>query len=429
LSTHKSITRDRFIKVFELESLVDIDEWLLSLPKELGVFLNVKGSVIKFERKASDRVKLKLAEHFDDWITDVMSRLTRVSEYAVKAEINRIPSILGGGYTDFFKMNIKKEERKFVLLQLTGSNQFTTKSDYGDKTYTTFTVNKEVKERVTDFQPDLIEEAKKSIVEHEVYQRNGKRYHYVSPAGRNISRSVRTSEKDFHIKLINLLIDVVPVENYSYSILAPTKKQNIVHVSSPRKMCVMCGNTFRPDFESNWEIKYLSMSNVYVCEECNPNLKKTIQEEKAKRSQYNSNLRNEESTKSRIKKFFGLFLMLFLGVASLLAFGLPLIAFYISSIVIAILAILEVSLLIKWNLTSNEMKKMKTEESFRKNKVLYSVKRYDGNLLEKRFIPEFCQRCRWFNNDDLKCHVDEEVGEIYNEFNVNGEKECFELRN
>ncbi len=426
LSTHKSITRNRFIKVFELETLVDIDDWLLSLPKELGVFLNIKSDDIRFERKASDKVKLKLAEHFDDWITEVMSKLTRVDESAVRREINRIPSILGGGYTDFFKMNIKKAERKFLILQLTGSNQFTTKSDYGDKTYTTFTVNTEVKKGVSDFQPDIIEKAKKSVVESEVYQRNGRRYHYVSPAGRNISRSIRTSEKDFQIRLKNLLIDVVPVENYSYSILAPTKKQNIVHVTSPRKMCVMCGNTFRPDLESNWEIKYLSMSNVYICEECNPNLKKTIQEEKAKRSQYNSNLNNKESIKSKIKKIFGLILMLFLVVAALLVFGLPLLPFYISSIVIAIL---EVSLLIKWNLTSNEMKKMKTEESIRKNEALNSVKRYDGNLLEKRFIPEFCQRCRWFNNDDLKCHVDEEVGEIYNEFNVNGEKECFEPRN
>ena len=68
LSTHKSITRNRFVKVFELEALVDIDDWLLNLPKELGVFLNVKSDVIKFERKASDKAKLKLAEHFDDWI-------------------------------------------------------------------------------------------------------------------------------------------------------------------------------------------------------------------------------------------------------------------------------------------------------------------------------------------------------------------------
>ena len=83
LSTYKSITRSRFIKVFELEALVDIDEWLLSLPKELGVFLNVKDDVIMLEKKASSKVKLRLAEHFDDWISDLMNNLTKVDKSAV----------------------------------------------------------------------------------------------------------------------------------------------------------------------------------------------------------------------------------------------------------------------------------------------------------------------------------------------------------
>lgn len=419
LSTHKSITRNRFVKVFELEALVDIDDWLLNLPKELGVFLNVKSDVIKFERKASDKAKLKLAEHFDDWITDLMNELTKIDESAVSKEIRRIPSILGEGYHDFFKMDIKKEKRKFLILHLTGENQFTTKSDYGDRTYTPFTVYKDVKKSVSDFQPDIIEKAKKSVIQSEIYQRNGRRYHYISPAGRHISRLIRTSEKDFQISLKNLLIDIVPVENFSYSILAPSQKQNILRIYSPRKMCVKCGKIFTPLMWDRWEIKYLSTNKVYVCEECNPNLKKIIVEEKVSRSLYHLNKNKIESKKSKIRIFSIVNLILFLAV------GLPLLS-YIFPIII--FTILEVYLLIKWKLISNQIKNMRTEESIRKKVVLNSVKQYDGNLLKKKFIPEFCKQCRWFNKDDQKCHVDEEAGEIYKDFNLNGEKECFEPR-
>ena len=425
LSTHKSITRTRFIKVFELETLVDIDDWLLNLPKELGVFLNVRSDDIRFEKKASDKVKMKLAEHFDNWITDVMNNLTIIDESAVGIEIRRISSILGHGYTDFFKMNIKKAKRKYLILRLTGSNQFTTKSDYGDKTYTTFTVNKNVQESVLDFQPDIIEKAKKSVVQQEIYQRNGKRYYYLSPARRNISRLIRTSEKDFQIRLENLLIEVVPVENFSYSILAPTQKKNLSHVSLPQKMCVKCGKIFTPIFWSNWEFKYLSTNKVYVCEDCNPILKETIKEEKANLSLYSLNEKNIESKKSKVLNYFLLGLAFVPVVSIFLTFGLPLLIY---GFLFVIIGIIEAYLLIKWKLISNQIKDMKTEESHRKKAVFNSVKQYDGDLLETRFIPEFCQRCRWFNSDGLKCYVDEEAGDIYDEFNLNGEKQCFEPR-
>ena len=123
--------------------------------------------------------------------------------------------------------------------------------------------------------------------------------------------------------------------------------------------------------------------------------------------------------KSKIKIFSIVNLILFLAV------GLPLLS-YIFPIII--FTILEVYLLIKWKLISNQIKNMRTEESIRKKVVLNSVKQYDGNLLKKKFIPEFCKQCRWFNKDDQKCHVDEEAGEIYEDFNLNGEKECFEPR-
>lgn len=291
LPTHKSITKNRFIKVFELEALVDIDEWLLSLPKELGVFLNVKDNVIMFEKKASSKVKLRIAEHFDDWISNLMNKLPKVDESAVNKEIKRIPSILGAGYHNFFKIDIKKENRKSLILHIIGHNQFTSKSKYGDRTYTTFRVNEEVKRSVTDFQPDIIEKAKKSTVKREISHRNGTRHYYVSPGGRNISRLIKTSEKDFETSLKNLLIEVIPVKNISYSIIAPSKKQNILNVSSPRKICVKCGKIFTPVMWDGWEIKYLSLENVYICEECNPKLKKIVQGENIERSNKELNIK------------------------------------------------------------------------------------------------------------------------------------------
>ena len=388
LSTHKSITRNRFIKVFELEALVDIDEWLLGLPKELGVFLNVKGDVIKFEQKASDKAKLKLAEHFDDWITDLMNELTKIDESAVSKEIRRIPSILGEGYHNFFKMDIKKERRKFLILHITGSNQFTTKSDYGDRTYTTFTVNKQVEWTVKDFQPDIIEKAKKSAIQMEISNKNGERYYYVSPAGRHISRLIRTSEKDFQISLKNLLIEVVPVENYTFSILAPSQKQNILQVSSsftPRKMCVKCGNIFTPVMWNGWEIKYLSTKKVYVCEECNPKLKQIVQQEDAVRSIYELDMKKTRSRKSKIRIFSILNLILLLAVgltAGFLIFQHAVLLLFIFPIIVS--TILEVYLVIKWKFISNQIKNLKSEEVIRRNTVLRSVKQYNGDLLKKK---------------------------------------------
>lgn len=106
LSTHKSITRNHFIKVFELEELADLDDWLLNLPKELGMFLNVKNNVLRFETKAPLSAKLDLAENFDNWIINLMNNLTKIDESAVNNEINRFPRILGKGSHNFFKIDI-----------------------------------------------------------------------------------------------------------------------------------------------------------------------------------------------------------------------------------------------------------------------------------------------------------------------------------
>jgi len=57
----------------------------------------------------------------------------------------------------------------------------------------------------------------------------------------------------------------------------------------------------------------------------------------------------------------------------LLTAGLLLLAYII-------IGILEVYLLIKWKLTSNKIKNMRTEESLRKKVVFDGVKQYDGNL-------------------------------------------------
>ena len=54
--------------------------------------------MLKFETKTPHSIKLKLAQNFDDWITNLMSNLTRIDESAVNNEIRRFPRILGKGF-------------------------------------------------------------------------------------------------------------------------------------------------------------------------------------------------------------------------------------------------------------------------------------------------------------------------------------------
>lgn len=420
LSTHKSISINNFIKVFELETLADLDDWLLNLPKKLGVFLNVRNNVLSFESKTPHSIKLKLAQDFDDWITKLMNNLTKIDEGAVNNEINRLPSILGKGHHNYFKIDIIKKEEKYLILYIVGKNEFVSKSKYGDRTYVAFTVNEEVKKRVSDFQPDIIEKKKKECIQWEIQQRNGKRFYYVSPAGRHISRTINTTKSDFNIKLKHLLIIVNPVNTICFSILKLSTKQDIRYVSAPNKMCVKCGNIFRSIDWLGWDIKYHTTNNVYICEECYPELKNIIQKERTPRSIYELDLKQAKSKKSKIKTFSIINLIL------LLVIGLPLLSIFIPLI---IFSILEVYLLRNWIIISKKIQNMEKAESNRRNIVLNGIEQYDGDLLKKKFIPEFCRRCRWFNENDLKCYVDEKAGEIYEDFNLNGEKVCFEPRN
>ena len=420
LSTHKSISVNNFIKVFELEELADIDDWLLNLPKKLGVFLNVRNNVLSFESKTPHSIKLKLSQDFDDWITKLMNNLTRIDESAVNREISRFPRILGKGFHNFFKIDIRKKKEKYLILHIKGKNQFVSKSKYGDRTYTAFTVDKEVKERVSDFLPNIIEKKKKESVQWEIQRRNGKKFYYVSPAGRHISRTINTKESDFNIKLKHLLIIVNPVNTICFSILRPSAKQDIRYVNVPNKMCVKCGNIFKSVDWLGWDIKYLTTNNVYICEDCYPKLKNIIKKERTARSIYELDLKQVKSKKSKIKTLSIINLIL------LLVIGLPLISIFIPLI---IFSVLEVYLLRNWIIISKKIHNMERAESNRRNIVLNSIKRYDGDLLKKNYIPDFCRRCRWFNENDLKCHVDEEAGEIYDDFNLNGEKVCFEPRN
>lgn len=376
LSTHKSITINNFTKVFELEELAKIDDWLLNIPKKLGVFLNVRNNVLSFETKTPHSVKLQLAENFDDWITKLMNKLTKIDESAVKREISRFPHILGEGFHNFFKIDINKEKEKYLILHIKGENQFVSKSKYGDRAYTAFTVNKEVKERVSDFLPDIIEKKKKECIQREIRKRNGQRFYYVSPAGRNISRTINTTKKDFIAKVKHLLIIVVPVKIICFSILIPANKQNIQSVNVPNKMCVKCGNIFRPVNWLGWEIKYLSTKNVYICENCYPTLKNVIQKEYIARELYETNLKQLKSERAKFRALSVVdFCIGFIFIESLLLIGLPLIFIIFP---LGISSVLEVYLLKKWKEISNQIKIMEEEESNRRTLVLNSVKRYDG---------------------------------------------------
>ncbi len=57
-----------------------------------------------------------------------------------------------------------------------------------------------------------------------------------------------------------------------------------------------------------------------------------------------------------------------------------------------------------------------------------NIKGSEKNHSRQELIPEFCKKCKWFRDSDSSCRVDEKSGEIYYDFNLNGEEECFEPR-
>ena len=103
-------------------------------------------------------------------------------------------------------------------------------------------------------------------------------------------------------------------------------------------MCVKCGTVFYPIEWTGWNIKYLSTKDVYICEDCNPEFKKVVQEERIKRSLYYIDMKQIRSKKSKIS------ILSFVNLIILLAVGLPLINMYFP---IIILSTVEVFLIIK----------------------------------------------------------------------------------
>ena len=385
LSTHLSITLNRFIQVFQLKELADIDDWLLNLPKDLGMFLNLRNNYLQFEKKAPPAIKMKIAENFDNWITKLMNSLTKIDESAIKEEYNRIPSILGKGYHDYFKIDIQKQRTYYLLLHLQGANYFTTKSDYGDREYISFMVNEEKRVQVSNFQPDVIARKKEDCVQGEIYKRNGTRYYYRSPAGRNISRLIKTSKKDFTIKLKNLLTVITPKATISYTMLNPSVKNDIIRVSMPRKMCVKCGEIFKPIDWVGWESKYLTKEDVYICENCRPKLKSAIQKETAARAFYEIEMIPAQALKVRNIKLLIINTVLFLVVGLPLTiissfFGLEVIGL---ASIIAIFSVVYIYLILRRKNIKYNIFNLKEKELNRKKNDLDKIKPYDGKLILK----------------------------------------------
>ena len=226
-------------------------------------------------------------------------------EKAVWKEIKKLPRILGPNYSQFFKIYIKKKSDKYVLLHLRGENKFISKSVYGDVQYTAFNVNKNLKIKVSNFQDYMIEREKANIIKKEVEHWNGEKHYYKSPAGRNISRIIRTSRKDFKVSVNKLLEIIKPRKILVNSNFMPKVQQNILGVKKKR-MCVQCGSIFRPINWKGWSKKYLSIYNVYNCEKCNFKLGVLITEEKDKRKAFSFKMLKKKDKKKSCISLSGL---------------------------------------------------------------------------------------------------------------------------
>jgi len=367
ITTYSDIKLNRFIKIFDLEELTEIDDWLLNLPERLGDIIDVRIDKFKIKRNAPSSEIIDLAKNFDDWITALMRSLTRIDESAINREKSRFPNILGPEFQQFFNIYIEKSYSKYLVFSLYGENYFTSKSTYGDKTFQGFRINKEVKEYVYDFQPEEIKRKKKEVVDAEVRRQNGKRVYYVSPAGRNISRTIKTSPKDFKIRLKHLLEIVNPVKITSTPILLPTNQQNILNVKSPAKMCAKCGKIFEPIKWLGWEVKYLSTSGVYVCENCNIKLNEIISEERKKREEFNVIHSQANSQKSKVKN------LSILNFGGLVFIGIFVFSYYLLLIPLIILVISFIYLLKKNKTCKEVLSALEEKENIREKDVLNSI--------------------------------------------------------
>ena len=299
--------------------------------------------------------------------------IIKKNDSAIKKEIQRTAKILGKNYKDYYFTEIKEREKKYLVFQLYGKHEFNTRSKYGDRKYTAFTVNKEIKEPVIVFLPEVIERKKNGVIERELAQHIGERFHYISPAGRHISRIIKPTKKDFKITIKSLLSVVEPQKNIVRSSLKENIQRNLLMVNDTKKMCVKCTSIFRPISWSGWEDKYLSTSQVYVCENCNPNLKRIISNERIDRKNYEVSIKNLKSRKAKFGNLsfvdLPIILLIFLfgiGFSSLILIPIPvLISFFIF-------------FRFKIKSVSKTIEETYTKESNRQKMVLNSVDNFKG---------------------------------------------------
>jgi len=304
--------------------------------------------------------------------TGPYSKKYRIDKSEIEKHKRDLVNKLGPNYENYYKLNFKLKSQKYVTYHITGRNEFTSRSTYGNKKYTAFTVNKDVDTLIQNYDPSLIERKKQKELEKEINHWNGRRYRYISPAGRNISRKIKTSRRDFNITLKSLLEVKSPQKIEVYSRLVPKKKKNIVNTSNRNKMCVKCGAIFNPIDWNGWMIKYLSMSDVYVCENCNKELKNSIVLEKLNRVEYETRTSNFKSKSKTLKKLLYVIVGLMIISPFLLVYILPLLIVFLLS-----LAGITTYLALKLNKLSEVLKEEKILENNRKTSVCNNIKRLD----------------------------------------------------
>lgn len=305
-------------------------------------------------------------------------KIYRIDRSGIEKSKRELKEKLGPSYENYFKVNFKLMSQKYVIFHITGRNEFVSKSRYGDKRYTAFAVNKDIKFFVNTYDSKEIEKEKQRGIFNEVNHWNGQRHYYLSPGGRHISRLIKTSRRDFNITLKSLLEVKRPQRIDVFSKLSPNNKINLVNQSNRTKVCVKCGNAFIPIYWNGWTIKYLSLSNVYVCENCNKNLKEIIISEKIKRSTYESEKSGLETKLKSLKMFLKINLSVMLPSIFLISYYIILFLSLFSCLTASLIAFY-----LKLKQSSKKLNQIIILERSRRIEVLDSTKCIDiASLLE-----------------------------------------------
>ncbi|MHA1756418.1 MAG: hypothetical protein ACTSVV_06595 [Promethearchaeota archaeon] len=217
-------------------------------------------------------------------------KLSKYNYYIDSSEIQKsikyYSECLGPKYDDYFNIEIKKKIQYHIIFEISGFHQFTSRSKFGNVKYTAFNYRKKEKIILSYFDHNLIENFKRDFINKEFNHWNGRIHYYTSPTGRHISRTLKVKRKNFHVKVDQIIVKIIPT-NFLITSTHSNLTLTIEKFQNKKKICVSCCKSFKPVSWKGWSDKYLLKEGVYQCQNCNQLLDELINKEKIERSKFN----------------------------------------------------------------------------------------------------------------------------------------------